>query len=192
MAMPPNAPLKHGEQNLTYFQYLAILAAPILRDEDISLNFSGYIETINDYKKLGIMEWKKALELSKEINAWSEYMSEISNSIQKIYLDIDLRANETQALSSIKYDPDKVSNGNRLAYQDVSMLNEQKKRHILKALNDELSSKVRFLERAFYHCKSIGDNGHKSAFTIRENVIIQQDKKKYVQSSNSQGQGLED
>lgn len=180
MAMPPDMPIKKGENNMTYFQYLTYMAAPIIHgyDEDINLDFTGYFETIKTYKTMGIMEWKKALELSKELNAWSEYFSELSNLMQKTFLDVDLRSNERQALISINYDPQYVSNGNRLAYQDKETIVMQQHRNIIKAFNDELSAKVKFLERSFYHCKSIGDNGHKSSFALRDSIIRQQDKRR--------------
>lgn len=173
MAMPPTTPIKTETDKISYFQYLATMAKPILSIEGITLDFTGYTETINDYKKLGTMDWKEAMRLSKEINAWSEYFSEIANLIQKAYLDIELRSNQKQALTSIKYDIEKVSNGNRLAFQDVEVINIYKQKHIIKSFFDELSSKVRFLERSYYHCKAIGDSGHKSAYILRENIIKQ-------------------
>lgn len=166
MAMPPSAPLKVGEDNMTYFQYLAILARPIIEKEDpnVRLVFTGYFDTVEEYKDLGIMEWKKALKLSKEINAWTEYFSEISNLVQKVFLDIDLKYNEKQAIISISHDPQYVTNGNRLAYQDMELIRMERERNVVKSLNDELRTKVRFLERAFYHCKSIGEAGQKSGY----------------------------
>ena len=45
----------------------------------------------------------KAWELTKELNAWSEYFSDIANLIQKKYLDSETEKLEQQSLKSIEH-----------------------------------------------------------------------------------------
>ena len=169
MALPPDKPLKYNNRDVTYFEMLAIKANDYLAQYGIKLNFNGYTETVNEYKNMEFHEGDIAWRLSKELNAWAEYFSEISNLIQKILLDSESDEREKQAISSIKFDSEKVSNGNRLSYKDKAVVESIKKKNTLKAFHDELDAKVRFLERAHYHCKITFESNEKARFPVFKN-----------------------
>lgn len=154
MALPPLAPITDGNKQMGYFEKLVRYALDYLKEDGIVLNFKGYTDTLKKYSSLQEEESDKAWELTKELNAWSEYFSSLSNLIQKLYLDSDTDKIEVQAIASLEADAVKVANGERLANKDKAVVNARKKRNTLKAFYDELESKIRFLERAYYHCKS--------------------------------------
>lgn len=166
MAKPPVTPLKLEDGNqISYFKKLALLATQYLQPDGINLNFAGYTETLIEYANLQEKELDKAWRLTKELNAWSEYFSSIANLIQKIYLDAETDKIEVQATSSIEADAVKVANGERLANKDQRVIDARKRRNTLKAFHDELESKIKFLERAYYHCKSTCEWANKTYYT---------------------------
>lgn len=155
MAKPPIYPMKvESGQGVTYFQVLCGMVKKYLEEDGISLDFGGYTDTIIDYTSLTENDMENAWKLTKELNAWSEYFSDIANLIQKIYLDSETDKIEKQAVSSITNDASKVANGDRISNKDPIVVSSRKKRNILKSFYDELVSKVDFLNRAHYHCKS--------------------------------------
>lgn len=161
MAKPPVQPLIINGRPLSYFQHLASLAKDYLQVDGVSLNFTGYNETIVDYANLQESDLPNAWKLTKELNAWSEYFSGLANLIQKMYLDSETDKIEVIAISSLEADSVKVANGERLANKDLRVVNARKKRNTLKSFHDELESKIKFLERAHYHCKSTCDWANK-------------------------------
>lgn len=159
-------PLKTANgKNISYFEKLARMAQEYVKQDGINLNFAGYTETLIEYANLKEYEIDKAWRLTKELNAWSEYFSSISNLIQKLYLDAETEKMEIQATSSILADAVKVANGERLSNKDPKVIEARKKRNTLKAFYDELESKIRFLERAYYHCKATCEWANKPAST---------------------------
>jgi len=161
VAKPPVQPLIIKGRPLSYFQHLASLAKDYLQVDGVSLNFTGYNETIVDYANLEESDLPSAWKLTKELNAWSEYFSGLANLIQKMYLDSETDKIEVIAISSLEADSVKVANGERLANKDKRVVNARKKRNTLKSFHDELESKIKFLERAHYHCKSTCDWANK-------------------------------
>ena len=158
LPLPPLYPLinKSGKQ-ISYFDKLVEYVSNYLKEDDIYLSFDGYTETILEYNNLKENDFSRAWELTKKINAWTEYFSSISNLIQKLYLDSETTKIETQAIASFSSDSIKVANGDRLANKDSSVVNARKKRNTLKSFYDELESKIKFMERAYYHCKATCD-----------------------------------
>ena len=162
MIFPPKTPLTKDNKNINYFQQLAILVAPYLKEYGITLNFQGFSDLIEEYQDLSFTDIEKAWELAMMINSWSDYFSSMSNVIQKVMLDSETDWLKVQAAKSITHDVDKVSNGNRFSNKDAEVVRLRKKRNILKAFYDELQAKVRFLERAYYHCKTTYELGQKT------------------------------
>ena len=159
---------------MSYFELLVRHAHAYLKEDGIVLNFAGYNETIVQYAKLQEHETDKAWELAKDLNAWSEYFSSVSNMLQKTFLDAETDKNSTEAIASFQADNEKVANGNRLSDKDERVIYARKKRNALKALYEELDAKVKFLERAHYHCKSTYEIAMKqdlsSKFTDKRSV----------------------
>lgn len=162
MIFPPKAPLVKGNKDINYFQQLAMLVSPCLKEYGITLNFQGFTELIDEYQDLKFNDAEKAWELAMMINSWSDYFSSLSNVVQKIMLDSETDWLKAQAIKSIRHDVDKVSNGNRFSNKDKDVIRLRKKRNVLKAFYDELQAKVRFLERAYYHCKATYELGRKT------------------------------
>lgn len=158
MSLPPLYPLTNesGKQ-ISYFDKLAEYASNYLKEDGINLNFDGYVKTILEYNNLRENDFSKAWELTKKINTWTEYFSGVANLIQKLYLDSETTKIEAQAIASYCADSIKVANGDRLANKDTNVVNARKKRNTLKSFYDELESKIKFMERAYYHCKATCD-----------------------------------
>jgi len=164
MAMPPTTPIKVGEKQLTYFQFLALNVKDYLYEYGIILDFSGLQDTLKKYENMEEDNLEYIWELLKELNAWTDYFSSLANLVQKIYLDSETEKLEIQAIVSIREDPKKVANGDRLANKDAEVVKIRKKRNALKAFYDELVNKVEFLNRAYYHCKI--------TYEINKNILI--------------------
>ena len=149
MAIPP---LKPVDGKKSYFEKLCEMSQKHLKE--VVLNFDGYEDTVQKYRELKEDDISMAWELTKELNAWSEYFSDISSIIQKKYLDAETDKIEVQSVKSIEHGEKSVSAGDRFANTSQEVINARKERNILKSLYDELSLKIKFLERAYYHCKS--------------------------------------
>ncbi len=163
MSLPPLSPMRNTDgKPISYFEKLMRYALDYLKEDGIKLTFEGYTDTIKDYASLQEDEIDKAWRLAKELNAWTEYFSSISNLIQKLYLDSETSKKEVQATVSLNADSVKVANGDRLSNKDPNVVMARRKRNALKAVHDELEAKISFLERAYYHCKSTCDWANKS------------------------------
>jgi hypothetical protein len=172
LAKPPIHPLQTEDgKKMSYFEKLVRMAHEYLKQDGIQLNFSGYTETLIEYANLQEHDVEKAWRLTKELNAWSEYFASIANLIQKVYLDAETNKMEIQAISSIEADPNKVANGDRLSNKDPRVIEARKKRNVLKALYDELEAKIKFLERAYYHCKSTCEWANKTITNANTNTF---------------------
>lgn len=157
MTKPPVSPLIINGKSMDYFDNLVDMVSPIFKEFGVTLNFEGYKQTIATYSALKEDDFKLAWKLSRDLNMWSEYFSDLSNMVQKLLLDSETDKIEQIAVSSVQADPNKVANGDRLANKDMRVVNIRKKRNSFKAFNSELEAKVRFLERAYYHCKQTCD-----------------------------------
>lgn len=162
MATPPKNPIIVEGREMTYFSYLCSMSLGYLKERSVTLNFKGYTETIDEYNDLEIHEVEKAWKLAKELNAWTEYFSDVLNVVRKIYLDADSERTEKHSMVSISRDSMSVSNGDRQANVETEVVLIRRKRNTLKALSDELEDKIKFLERAHYHCKSAYELANKN------------------------------
>lgn len=157
MARPPVSPLHIDGKRMDYFEHLVEMVKPYFNELGISLNFSGYKETIEKYSDLKDDDTKLAWRLSRDLNMWSEYFSDLSNTVNKLLLDSETDKIEQLAVSSYEADSTKVANGDRLANKDMRVVSVRKKRNAFKAFYQELDTKTKFLERAYYHCKATCD-----------------------------------
>ena len=170
MPRPPKNPLNFKGKEMTYFERLILSCSKYLEEDGIYLNFEGYKETISEYSSLKENEIDKAWRLTKELNAWSEYFSEIANLIQKQYLDSETEKIEIQSSKSIEHS-DKVATGDRFANTQAEVIYSRKKRNALKSLYEELLSKIKFLERGYYHCKSTCEWHNKIATSYNPQIL---------------------
>lgn len=148
MSMPPKYPVAG---NRTYFDVLCAEAQKYLLD--ITLDFTGYYDTIERYKLLDEADKDANYQLSLELNSWSEYLSDIANYIQNRYLDAETEKLNIQSQKSIENNSS-VAAGDRFANTVPSVISARKQRNVLKALYDCLIAKQQFTDKAFYQCKA--------------------------------------
>lgn len=161
----------------TFFKLLTIYVKnEFQHEEHWKFSFHGYIELITRYKNLQEHEYEEAWALAKELNAWAEYFSELTNFVQKAYLDSQTIKIQEQAKVSIAANEKVVAKGDRYANKDPLVVQARKRRNLLKAFYEELQSKTRFLERCYYHCK----------MTYEMN-IKQMELHAFVQNNNKEG-----
>jgi hypothetical protein len=158
-----------------YFSILKDKADECLREEGLSLDFNGYDELINNYSNLKENEKDKAWQMALEINAWIEYVSNITTVLESIYMNSETEKLRIQSQTSIDYDSKNVSRGNRYANSCEEVVRQREKRNTLKALYDNLLLKKDFLEKAYYHCKMTYELGVKKE-TSYDNMKNSQDK----------------
>lgn len=162
MARPPVSPLNIDGKPMNYFEYLVDLVKPHFEELNIKLDFAGYKDTIDIYSNLKDDDVIVAWKLSRDLNMWSEYFSDLANTVNKFLLDSETDKIEQIAVSSYEADSTKVANGDRLANKDMRVVSVRKKRNAFKAFYQELDTKIKFLERAYYHCKATCDWNYSS------------------------------
>lgn len=154
MAKPPISPIKIGAENLNYFDVLVKEVQPYFDDINIKLSFDGYKDTMIRYSELKQEDVNEAWDIAKEFNMWSEYFAELCSLTQKLFLDSETEKIEKIAIISTNRDNKNVSNGERLANKDETVIQVRKKRNCLQSFYNELELKITYLERAYYHCKA--------------------------------------
>lgn len=151
MPLPPKNPFK--EKQSTYFIELVNTVKDDFKRNGIDLNFRGYIETIEEYQNLDYRNKDQVWRVSKSLNSWSEYMSDLKGETKKLFLDAETDKITQIAIASIKYDPKNNSNGKRGADMNEDVIKARKTRNSFDAFYEELDNKVEFLKRAFHHAK---------------------------------------
>lgn len=144
MAMPPRN---------SYFEWLLNKNKEILAEYGVSVEIKDFNNTIEKLKKLNQDDARAAWELSQELNAWSDYLSDIRSICKKILADLEAEKMAAIATASYAADDKKVANGDRLANKDENVVQARKKRNNIEALCMLLEAKVSFTERAHYACK---------------------------------------
>lgn len=150
MAMPP---IFKNENNQSYFDTLLENAKPILDENNITVDISGYKETMNSLAALKLSDYNAAWQLSLELNAWSDYLSDIRSNCKRILNNLEAEKMSIIATASLVADKVKVSNGDRLANKDEKVVEIRKKRNTMESLCELLDSKIAYMERAHYLCK---------------------------------------
>lgn len=140
-------------KNINYFSVLIKKANNFLKEENLTLDFEGYDELVDKYSNLKEDEKEKAWELALEINAWIEYISNITTVLETLYMNSETKKLMIQSQTSIDFDAKNVSRGNRYANSSKKVVRQRQKRNIFKSLYDNLLLKKDFLEKAYYHCK---------------------------------------
>lgn len=154
MTLPPKTPLMISGVEIDYFDALILEVNPIYKELGYPLNFTGYTDVMEQFCQLSYDDFQLSYELAQALLAWVNYFSDLKNLTQKLLLDAETEKIAEIADASIKADSDKVSNGNRLANKDESVVKARKKRNALMAFHDLLESKTNSLNQAYYFCKS--------------------------------------
>ena len=145
MAMPP--------RNNNYFNLLLNNTKEILEEYGVYIEIGDYEKTIKKLESLSLSESNKAWNLAMELNAWSDYFSDIRSNCKKILADLEADKMAAIATASYSADNKKVANGDRLANKDDSVIQARRKRNAVESLCELLDSKIAFLERSHYVCK---------------------------------------
>lgn len=153
MPMPPKNPMRINGKDMSYFEVLTLRVQKYVEAEGIKLNFDGYEETVSRYENMKKTDLSEVWEIGQELNAWSEYLSDVRGIIKLLLKDAETEKLSVIATASISADTNKVANGNRLANRDLTVINVRKKRNAFESMLSLLDSKIAFLDKAYYYCK---------------------------------------
>ena len=142
MILPPKHPI---EGKYSYFDMLCADAQKYI--PHIPLRFDGYEDLLDKYMALSDLDSNANFEMSKEFQAWFDYIAGLANRIQNAFLDAE--TDKLQVFSQKSLD----SSGDRKANTEPDVIIARKKRNALKSLYDALVARQDFCEKAFYQCK---------------------------------------
>ena len=162
MPMPPKTPVNVDGTPMDYFDAIILEVEDIYREANLPLDFTGYLETINNFTELSFDDFETSYQLAEELFAWSDYVNNLKGLTKKLLLDAETEKITEIAKASVKADDTKVANGERLANKDENVILARKKRNTLEAFYDLLEAKSNLLNQAFYFCKSTCDWERKS------------------------------
>lgn len=149
MAKPPILPINNEK---SYFDRLVEEVIPFYKEQDISLNFDGFRDTLEQYSKLDNTDYDRTWKVGKELNMWSEYLADIYALNEKFLLDSETEKNKEFAVASSNVDG-AVSKGDRNAEKDPIVIQARKRRNLLKSFSTALEKKIDFCNTSYHHCK---------------------------------------
>ena len=120
---------------------------------EVPLVFDGYEELLDKYVTLSDLDSNANFEMSKEFQAWFDYISGLANRIQNAFLDAETDKLQVFSQKSLDSSEKNVSAGDRKANTEPEVIMVRKKRNALKSLYDALVARQDFCEKAFYQCK---------------------------------------
>ncbi len=142
-----------NKNGCSYFEVLLNEAKPILEQRGLIADIEGFEETMNSLNSLTISDVALAWKLCAELNAWSDYLSDMRSNCNKILKDLEVEKKLIVAEASLKADKGKVANGDRLANKDKDVVKVRKDRNVIESLVELLNAKIEYLERGHYLCK---------------------------------------
>ncbi|MDF2879471.1 MAG: hypothetical protein K0R54_28 [Clostridiaceae bacterium] len=128
------------------FQDMAKLINHYLKDENITLTFQGYNDTISSYFKINDNDLYEAFNLAVECNLWNNYFADIEGIIQVYTFDIEL------SLDKIKAQYDKNTN-NDILDNEIKLLT--KKLKDFKIFLKQVGAQKNFFDKAHFHCNKL-------------------------------------
>lgn len=146
MALPPKLD-KSG------FDILINEVAEYFGNKGLVLKFEGYKETLEQYSHIDFNDYNQCEEMARDFNMWGQYFAELEAYAEKLYLDAETNKIKEYAVASITADKVKVSNGDRLANKDESVVKARRTRNLLKAFYDLLESNKDYCYTSHHHCK---------------------------------------
>lgn len=124
-------------------------------DTTFDLRVNGFKDVLKEYQGLSYNTSREvAFEISKKLNVWIDYFSDVSQYFQNEYLFSENEKNQIQSIKSIE-NSEKASSGERFANTTFDLLDIRLKRSIYKSMYDLFSLILSFLEKAFYQCKFV-------------------------------------
>lgn len=148
MILPPKHPI---EGKYSYFDMLCADAQKYI--PQIPLRFDGYEDLLDKYMALSDLDSNANFEMSKEFQAWFDYIAGLANRIQNAFLDAETDKLQVFSQKSLDSSEKNVSAGDRKANTEPDVIIARKKRNALKSLYDALVARQDFCEKAFYQCK---------------------------------------
>lgn len=148
MILPPKHPI---QGKYSYFDMLCADAQKYI--PEVPLVFDGYEELLDKYVTLSDLDSNANFEMSKEFQAWFDYISGLANRIQNAFLDAETDKLQVFSQKSLDSSEKNVSAGDRKANTEPEVIMVRKKRNALKSLYDALVARQDFCEKAFYQCK---------------------------------------
>lgn len=160
MTKSSNRSIKSDAYTILNFQDVAKKVNTYLKEDNISLTFQGYRETIRDYLSLQDNDIDTAYNLIIDCNLWGNYLNEIEGIIQakmlnsQLYIDI-LKADQIKKVENPELNEKiKKENSKYLAF---------------KLFYKQLKAQQRFLLKAYYHCMRVyNSSSNKLTYKIVE------------------------
>lgn len=162
---PNQKPVVNETGKISIFEKLKKEADPYLEMNDVEFDFSALDDLFLRFQRLSQSDANAAWNLAQEILAWRDYISSLLALCTRTLKDAETDKISILAQASVRYDENKVSNGDRLANLDESVVAARKKRNVLEAFHEMLESKKETCDMMHYFCKSTV-NG----IQIRDNV----------------------
>ncbi len=142
-----------SRNDLFKFEPLAIRVNRYLANDDVSLNFEGYNDTIKKYSSLQDNHISVAFNLITECNLWFQFFSDLEGYIKLKELETKLDIDYLNACLDIK-NPD---------INMVRVIGEKTRIHKdLVAFLDQICVQKNFFSKAFYHCMNLYAKGIKT------------------------------
>lgn len=135
-----------------YFDILVEEVSLYYKELGQTLDFSGFKDTLAKYGNLDDSNFDKCWEVGKELNMWSEYLSNIYSYNEKLLLDSTTEKNKEFAIASLRTDGP-VAKGDRSANKDENVVKARKNRNLLQSFSTALEKKIEFCNTAYHHCK---------------------------------------
>lgn len=154
MAMPPVNPLQQSEEAKDYFDRLVEDVSPVFeKTANIKLDFTGYHELMESYKKLNPSDPYQAWYLAQAFSQWEDYFVGCLGMTQKFLLDSETTKKETYSRVSLGADKEKVNNGKRIADMTPDVVAVRRNRNAYEAFYEALKNKIKFLQNAHFMAK---------------------------------------
>lgn len=135
-----------------YFSILVDEISVYYKALGLTLDFDGFQDTLRKYGNLDDSDFQKCWQVGKELNMWSEYLSNIYSYNEKLLLDSITEKKKEFAIASLKTDGP-VSKGDRNAEKDEAVILARKNRNLFKSFSIALEKKIEFCNTAYHHCK---------------------------------------
>lgn len=151
---PNQKPVSTKTGPISLFEKLKKEAEPYIKLDDVEFNFEALDDAMVRFQQLDSANSEGAWEIAQEILAWRDYISSLMALCTRLLKDAETDKMSILSKASVKYDENKVSNGDRLANMDVDVVAARKKRNVLEALHQILESKKETCDMIHYFCKS--------------------------------------
>ncbi|WCK57717.1 hypothetical protein PP175_27150 (plasmid) [Aneurinibacillus sp. Ricciae_BoGa-3] len=141
---------KKKDNNLVKFPDMAKRINQYLKEEDLRLDFTGYMHTIHRYFSMQEQDLYEVYHLMTECNLWSHYLSEVENFIQQKLLSIQMEVDRLDAYFDKKTPNeslDKAIEATTAKAKDFAVFHKQ------------LMAQRILFEKGYWHCFKVYGKG---------------------------------